>query len=106
MLALLMQEVRVGPCAEPLLLVSAANAADWSPPPSRQPFTLVCVVCARQRSQGRTYGPFGFAGWRLRADPALGQKVITHRCQAERGCLSVALEELVFHLIYTSNQAN
>lgn len=32
--------------------------------------------------------------------------VITHCCQAEHGCLSVALEELVFHLIYTSNQAN
>lgn len=74
-------------------------------PPALHPAGCGSGLCAHQHSQGPTQGPSGSAGWSCRLIPHWG-RAITRCCQAEHGCLSVALEELVFHLIYTSNQAN
>lgn len=64
----------------------------------------VCGPCTPVVSG--TKQPPRVCGWCLSGYPVLGQKAITHCCQAEGGCLSGVLEELVFHLIYTSDQAN
>lgn len=83
--------------------VSSGTEPLQSPPsaPSHQPFTQLCVALCTPALSGNNPWPL----WVCRLILHWG-RVITHCCQAEHGCLSVALEELVFHLIYTSNRAN